>query len=357
MSNLSLVPITLKRMDLLVGATTTNRSLASASRSLTGSGSGKPSTAQSLHQLTAGLPHPQIIAAFLALCAAATFASAAVIQHKVAAQHAQGTPVKVGILFKLFKSPLWLAGLALLILNFCFEASALAIGGLLVVEPLFSCSLIFALIFGAHSSEESLRPWEWVAAGMTVMGILGFLELGQPTGGGHLASTGSLLAAAGIAAGVILVAMVVARFFTHLRASVLGCMTGMSAGILDTTTKSGAWLLGTLGLAAFGHLRLWLMLPVGFVTITLLQNAYRAGRLASVLPGSVVFEPVVGSTIGLWLYHEHLSSGPLDHVGQALAALLALVGVALLARSPHVTQVLQQPADGTAPPLATGECS
>jgi hypothetical protein len=63
------------------------------------------------------------------------------------------------------------------------------------------------------------------------------------------------------------------------------------------------------------------------------QNAYRAGGLAASLPAFIVLEPLVGSALGLMIYHERVGADPLRITIEVLAVLAAVWGIARLARS------------------------
>src|SRR5258708_12303495 len=63
------------------------------------------------------------------------------------------------------------------------------------------------------------------------------------------------------------------------------------------------------------------------------QNGYRAAGLAAFLPVFSVLAPVVGSLLGLLLYHEPLGGGAGRMALEAVAVLAATWGIYRLARS------------------------
>ena len=126
------------------------------------------------------------------------------------------------------------------------------------------------------------------------------------------------------------------------RSLVLSVGGGVGAGVTDALTKSVAALAGSLRFALFGDIRLYLLAACGLVTLTVQQNAYRAAGLAASLPAFVVLEPVVGSLLGLFIYHEGVGDGPLRIAIEAMAVLTALWGIAGLANS--VSTELARPA-------------
>ena len=74
----------------------------------------------------------------------------------------------------------------------------------------------------------------------------------------------------------------------------------------------------------FGNARLYLLAVVGLMTFTMQQNGFRAAGLPASLPAFAVLEPLVGSLLGLFIYHEHVGGG---------AARIAIEVIAVLGRS------------------------
>ena len=108
---------------------------------------------------------------------------------------------------------------------------------------------------------------------------------------------------------------------------------GVGAGVTDALTKTVATLAGTHGLALLGDVRLYLLAVVGLLTLTVQQNAYRSAGLAASLPAFVVLEPLVGSLLGLFIYHERVGGGGLRITIEVLAVLAAAWGIVRLTKS------------------------
>jgi hypothetical protein len=278
-----------------------------------------------------------------ALAGALSYAVASVTQQRTAAAVVSGRPLDPALVLRLLRSRLWLLGLVAVIVGYLLQAVALDLGRLLVVEPVFPIGLLLALVLAARADGRSLRLQEWTAAIATVAGLAVFLIAAEPSGGNRTAPARSL----GItAAGAVIVAglcwLVSHKAAGSRRALVLSIGGGVGAGVTDALTKTAAALAGTLRFALFGDVRLYLLAACGLVTLTVQQNAYRAAGLAASLPAFVVLEPVVGSLLGLFVYHEGVGDGPLRIAIEALAVLTALWGIAGLANS--VGAELAQPA-------------
>jgi drug/metabolite transporter (DMT)-like permease len=280
----------------------------------------------------------QPLAIALALVASCCFAVAAVIQQGAAARLPSGRAFDPAVLLRLIRKPVWLAGLAAVIAGFGCQAAALGLGRLVVIEPVLATSLLFALLLAARRARRALRPGEWAAALAVVAGLAVFLVAGQPTGGQRTAGAAALGLAAAVAVAVTGVCAVVAgRLPAARRALLLGVGGGAAAGATDalvkTVTVVGAGDVPSL----FADVRLYLLIAVGLLTYTIQQNGYRAAGLAAFLPAFAVTEPVVGSLLGLIIYHERLSSQPGQIALELAAGAAAIWGIARLAGSEMVS--------------------
>jgi hypothetical protein len=281
----------------------------------------------------AGVPE-QILAMGFALAGALSYAVASVAQQRSAATVTSGRAFDAVLVVRLLRERLWLLGLVAVIAGFLLQAVALDLGRLLVVEPVFPLGLLLALVLAARLDGRHLRLPEWAAAIATLAGLAVFLIAAEPSGGNRTAPVSSLSVTAAGALVIIGFCWLVSRKAPgSRRALVLSIGGGVGAGVTDALTKSVAALAGPLRFALFGDARLYLLAGCGLVTLTVQQNAYRAAGLAASLPAFVVLEPVTGSLLGLFVYHEGVGDGPLRIAIEAMAVLTALWGIAGLANS------------------------
>jgi hypothetical protein len=281
----------------------------------------------------AGVPE-QILAMGFALAGALSYAVASVAQQRSAATVTSGRAFDAVLVVRLLRERLWLLGLVAVIAGFLLQAVALDLGRLLVVEPVFPLGLLLALVLAARLDGRHLRLPEWAAAIATLAGLAVFLIAAEPSGGNRTAPVSSLSVTAAGALVIIGFCWLVSRKAPGpRRALVLSIGGGVGAGVTDALTKSVAALAGPLRFALFGDARLYLLAGCGLVTLTVQQNAYRAAGLAASLPAFVVLEPVTGSLLGLFVYHEGVGDGPLRIAIEAMAVLTALWGIAGLANS------------------------
>ena len=123
------------------------------------------------------------------------------------------------------------------------------------------------------------------------------------------------------------------RLTAHHRALALSIGGGIGAGVTDAVTKTVATVTGLHGLGVFGEIRLYLLAVIGLSTFTMQQNGYRAAGLPASLPAFAVLEPLVGSLLGLFIYHEHVGGGSARIAIEVIAVLAAVWGIARLAKS------------------------
>jgi hypothetical protein len=245
-----------------------------------------------------------------------------------------GRAFDLALLTRLIRTRRWLLGLAAGVAGFLLQAVALDLGRLLVVEPVFPLGLLLALLLAARADGRSLRLPEWTAGIAVMAGLIVFLIAAEPSGGSRTAPAMSLGATtAGAGAVVVLCWLVSVKRAAPRRALALSVGGGVGAGVTDALTKTVATLAGSAGIGIFGDVRLYLLAACGLLTLTVQQNAFRASGLAASLPAFSVLEPIVGSLLGLFIYHEGVGDAPLQIVIEVLAVLTAVWGIARLANS------------------------
>ena len=277
---------------------------------------------------------PESVAVLLAGSAAVTFAVANVLQQRAAARLPAAAAFETTVLLRLFARPLWLAGLLAIVVSFGLQAAALGSGRLVVMEPILATSLLIALALSAWLERRRMTGMEWAASIATCAGLGVFLTISQPSGGVAVAApvplgvaaSGAIVLAAGCAG-------IAGRLPPARRALLLGIGGGIGAGVTDALTKTVAAQVAAHQAGLLADPQIYLLAVVGISTYTLQQNGYRAASLAAFLPVFAVLDPIVGSGLGLVIYHERLADSPARMVAEAIAAAAATWGIARLARS------------------------
>jgi hypothetical protein len=276
----------------------------------------------------------QALAVVFALAGAACYGVASVVQQRSAAKLSSSKAFDPAVLLRLVRARRWLLSLIAVAGGFGFQAAALDLGRLVVVEPVFPAGLLFALLLAARVEGRRLRHSEWTAAVATVAGLAAFLIAAEPSGGYRTAGAGVLtLAAVGAFCVAGLSCLMAVRVSAHHRALALSLGGGIGAGVTDALTKTVTALTGLQRLAIFTDIRLYLLAAVGLLVFTMQQNGFRAAGLSASLPAFAVLEPIVGSLLGLAIYREHVGGGAGRIAVEVMAVLAAVWGIARLAKS------------------------
>jgi drug/metabolite transporter (DMT)-like permease len=274
--------------------------------------------------------------AVLSLLAALIFGLGVALQQHEARSVADAHALSPTLLLRLAGRPLWIAGLAADIGGWAFQAAALAGGSLIVVQPLITTNLVFALALSAWFADQAIRLWQWLAVIATLSGLCVFLGVAHPTAHSHaVASRADWLLLAASVGGLVSVMIVLGRESRgSQRAVYLGVAAGAAEAAMAVLSKAFADELSDSGVwGTFHSWEPYVLVAVGIVTLTVVQTSYSVGRPTVALPVNTVTEPLVAASIGGALFAEHLHIGgwraPIVVGSMALMA----VGLVTLART------------------------
>lgn len=286
-------------------------------------------------------------AVLLAIFSAFLFGMAAVAQQReAAATGAKGLRLMVA----LARNPRWWAGVAGDTGGYVFQAAAIAVGSLLVVQPLLVLSLLFALPLAARWNQRPIARSELVWAGALCVALAVFMLAGNPDGGVDVAPIGKWVAPL-VACGVVLAAGIIAMVVGRGRVHVVGMSiaAGVCFGLTSALTKP---VMNHLGAGLDVLVTSWetyLLIGLGAAGLTLQQMAYQAGSLEISLPAITVLDPVVSSALGIVALSERVRADGAEWVLIALSVGVMVLGTAALARAGATTSPTGT-AEGTAPP-------
>jgi drug/metabolite transporter (DMT)-like permease len=259
-----------------------------------------------------------------------------------AAGGAETARFDVWLVFRLARRPIWLLGVASMILGFAFQLTALRYGALALVQPILALELLF--VFGylciLGFGRVKIRRRDWLAAAAMSLGIALFLGVAAPGGGSPHASGSAWLLAGLVTFGLVLAALAVAfglgrrrAVSRSRRAAVLGVATGMSWGFVAAVIKELSSHLGGGPSAVFSNWSPYVLVAVGAATMLLASHALAAGPLAASQPGFTVVDPLWASVLGVFLFGEHIQTGVIDLAGEALALAIIFAGAVTLSHS------------------------
>ena len=287
------------------------------------------------------------VAVVLALGAGLSYAVAAVLQQKVAAQQAPELSLSPRLIVALAKRPLWLVGIVFDVGAYLLEAAALGFGSVVIVGPLLVSGLLFAIPLATFGTGQHATRREMVPAVMVTLGLALFVGVGEPTGGGSVASG----LAWAIAGGVIALLAGTALYLGHRpgtapnrRALMYGLATGTLYGLTAVLTKATVDLLadGDGVFSVLAHWQPYALVTVSIAGLILNQSAFQAGHVAASLPVIAVANPVLSATLGVALFGETLGAqSPLEWAVTAGAIVMMVLGTVRLASSPLVAHEVE----------------
>src|SRR5436305_3998448 len=244
----------------------------------------------------------------LAVAAGLCTATASVCQRK-GARSTETAGFDVRLVFRLARQPVWVLGIASMILGFVFQLTALHFGGLALVQPILAAELLFVFGYLAVAGSRRVRRRDWLAAAAMSAGIGLFLRLASPSGGRLHAPGSSWLLAGLVTAGVVFAALAVAFGLRNRpgapgsrRAAVLGSATGISWGFMAAVIKElSSHIDDGIG-AMFCTWSPYVLIAAGAATMLLASHALAAGPLAVSQPGFTILDPFSASLLGVSLF-------------------------------------------------------
>jgi drug/metabolite transporter (DMT)-like permease len=295
------------------------------------------------------------LAVLCSVAAASSYALSNVLQQHEAEQIAQGETLKLGLLRQLAHRPRWVFGMGADVGGFVFEALALGVGTLVLVQPILSTSLLLSMFLGGVINGRHISRTGWTAAVVLAVGVGVFLYMVAPTEGIQVASNRSWLIAAPPIVGFVLGCVALAQMtYGGRRAAFLGVAAGTLFGTSAVLTKAFVHYLGSGVLNWVPHWEPYALAVSSITGLVLSQSAFQTGSLAAAVSAEQVLQPLTGVALGVGLLDERLElSGPFGTliVGAALIAMLG--GVLMLARVEHQEDEIPTaltPPSGVVPP-------
>lgn len=243
--------------------------------------------------------------------------------------------MRPSLMFHLLRQPRWLLGYAADWSAFGCEAFALSLGSLIVVQPLLSSGLLFALLIDARWFHRPMSRRDWFAAGALTFGLVAFIAAGAPDGGVDRGDVSDWLIW-GTPAAVLVVVGIVAGFQTSgtRRAVLFALTTGAAYGLTAALTKSTMSLLGDGIVPVITAWEPYALAAFAGIGMLANQSAFQAGALTAAMPTQVCTAQVIGVALGVAVFQEHLSTDTvLEWAVVALAVGAMATGVIQLARS------------------------
>lgn len=270
----------------------------------------------------------------LALLAAVFLAIGIVVRQRATVDVPAEHGVSSVMIRTLLRRPLWWAGTASALAGFVCQALALANGSLLLVQPILTSALLFALPLSARLSHRRVTRSEWCWAMLLTSALAVFVVLARAVPGDYEASLATSVVVAVVCAAVVSACVLVAmRIMGPRRAVLLAVAVGVLFGVVALLTKLVMHLLTHDGpRAVLTSPVLYLLVLLGVLAMLLQQSAFHAGSLQTSVPTMLVLEPVIAVLLGAVVLGEHLAVGGWGSVAIAVSALAMAAATIALGR-------------------------
>ncbi|MEU7764968.1 DMT family transporter [Nocardia sp. NPDC049190] len=274
--------------------------------------------------------HP-IGAVACAVLAALLFAVAAVTQQRAAAAVPEGE----SLVRSLARNPRWLAGIVGDAGGYAMQVAALALGAVLLVQPILVSALVFALPLAARLNNRRITPRTWLTALILTAALACFLLVGDPTEGNTSAPLREWILPLGFMLALIVGAVVggIIAVDPARRALLLGAVSGSLYGLAAALTSYVTDLFEHGLLHVLGSWQTWALIAAGVTGVYLQQRAFQAGPLAASLPAVTIAEPLAAAFLGLTVLDEHFRTNTLGLVVTGLAVIVMCATTIALSRS------------------------
>lgn len=289
------------------------------------------------------------IAAALAVAAALMVGVGDVVQQR-SAQQVTDQPVGTVALFRrLLRDRRWWAGSLVAAAGFGFQAAALRVGSVVLVQALLVTSLLFALVISARANHRRVTRRQGFWAVLLAAAVAVILTVGDPQAGMPRGSVQTWTIVALVMGPVLILCVIGARMFPgRVAALLLGLLSGSLWGLFSVVTKGVVDQLdrGIPALLRTPELYVWIVLAIAATAWE--QSAFRAGPLTASLPAVTVAEPVVGSTLGVTVLGETLHTNGVGLVALGVSVAVMVAATIALAHS----QASSAPSDDEKPSLS-----
>ena len=283
------------------------------------------------------------IAVLLAL-AAAFFIAVGDVIHQRSAHEVTDEPVGHLTLFlSLLRDRQWWLGSAVAAAGFAFQAAALGLGSVLLVQAVLVTSLLFALPISARQAHRRVTRWQWIWAVLLAGAVIVIVTVGNPTAGQSRASLETWLEVAAVLGPVVALCLLGARVWSGPTSAVLlAVVSGTLWGLFAVLTKAVVDRLGVTSWAGVGELlvtpELYVWVVVAIAGTAMQQASFRAGALTASLPTMTLTEPLVACALGVVVLGETLRPGEAGWVILVLAVTVMIAAAAALARGEAATR-------------------
>lgn len=281
-----------------------------------------------------------IVGILTAVLGAVLLAFGAQLQHRGVAQvNAADADTQRGALggrqlVKLFRTPRWLAGIAVTGCAMALNLISLRLAPLIVVQPLGVVALVTTGLLNAGAHRYRLSAASISSMALCVAGVAAFVTVGGLTARNAVVSDADLgtvlLVLAGAAVLILLATLTLRRRFP---ATVNVLSAGILSGFVVTLAKSAVTRVSVGNFSLLTILGLLAVVAVATASAYFVQSAYASGPVDLIVAGLTIVDPLVAVTLGILVLGEAARTPAWAAIGYLVSGAVAIVGVFLLARN------------------------
>jgi drug/metabolite transporter (DMT)-like permease len=286
----------------------------------------------------------------LAIAAAVVFALANNLQRGAASVVPLEAGGPVRLVLRLLRAPRWLFGSLLALLALGLHATALAHGGVILVQSLLAAGLVVALGIEAAQERRRMKGGEALGSLLLVAGVVLVLAIGRP-GDGHQVGFSDQVVAGAALLGVAGFGLIGFRLHSRVRISAL--VMGTAAGACFAL--DAVFLKGVADYAGDLDALPTLLDLAGFAAASglgnlIVQRAYQLAPLRLVLPAVTAGDPLAAFVVGTLVLGETLQGGTWATLAVTAGLILMAVGITITttASTPPVVTDADDAAEATA---------
>ncbi|UZJ32797.1 DMT family transporter [Streptomyces endophytica] len=275
-----------------------------------------------------------VLSALFALLAAVGNATGTVLQRLAARTVPAGDAFSPRLVRHLVRSPAWLGGIAVVVGAAACQALALALGSLVLVQPILVTELPLALVIACALARRRLPAAGWAGSLSVAVGLGLALAAAAPSGAGTEVSSATwvvtLLATVG--AITLCAAAAAPRPRGKARAALFSAASAIGYALTATLMKSATDTFNQHGPSAFfASWQTYGFVAAGACALFLLANALESGPLVVSQPVLTLGEALVSLALGIVVYGDRVRTG-WWLIPEAIGAVLVTWGVLILPR-------------------------
>lgn len=231
---------------------------------------------------------------------------------------------------RLLTKPVWLIGLAVMVLGWGLQAAALDGGRVVIVQTVLTMTLVFVLPLGWWLTNQRVSKREVVAALIVVAGLVLFAEVGDPATGKDDAPSWQWLL--GTVATVALCAVILRVWSDRgpaARAAANGAVSGATAALLAVMAKPVLAELHQGIPEVLSDPKTYLVGILAVLGVVFQQVGLGTGCLAPTVAAGSVVNPILSVILGAIILDETLAR-PAWHAVVGLAGLAVALAAAVV---------------------------